>query len=267
MTQFLGHAREPETGAGYLLHPMPAQIDHATVVRLAKVETATVGHFRQQGFMDPALRALIPGRRVAGTAVTLYLPFPDSTLLDHAIGLLRPGDFLVIDQRGDNGHASWGGVLSLIAKMAGLAGIAIDGTATDLPEIRQHGVPVWCRGPSSVTTQRLGLGGTLNCIVTCGGVTVHPGDAIVADESGVLVLHPGEVDSVVEVALAFQQEEVELIEELKKGRRLGDISGATAVVVGALRHSSDEAHSADLTKATASSRSNIACNPKQGERL
>ncbi len=212
----------------FVINAMPAQLAPAMLGRLAEVETATVGHFRHCGFMDPDLRAVLPDRRVAGTAVTLRIPGPDSALLHHALGLVRPGDFLVIDRAGDARHACWGGVVTYAAKKAGVVGAAIDGMATDLAEVRRRDMPLWCRGPSPITTKLLALGGALNVPVSCGGVVVEPGDAVLADESGVLVLKPAEVDTVAERALGMQQRELQILERIDAGEPLGTISGATA---------------------------------------
>jgi regulator of RNase E activity RraA len=228
------HARRPDSALGYELHDMPSPLDPDLVAALARVETASIGHFRDAGIMH-GLHALLPDTRAAGTAVTLSLPLPDSTLLDHVIGLCRPGDVLVIDQLGDRRHASWGGVLSMIGKTIGLAGVAIDGTATDVGDIRRAGLPIWCCGLSAVTTQRLGTGGVLNGPVTCGGVPVSPGDAIIADENGVLVVPAREAPEIARLGEEFRKAEAQLVERLKRGETLGVLTGATAAVMANLK--------------------------------
>lgn len=219
----------------FIVEPMPAQLDAELVRTLSKVETATVGHFLHAGFLDPDLRAVVPGRRIAGTAVTLRLPHADSTLLHHATRLLRAGDVVVIDRAGDRRHACWGGVLTFVAARIGIAGAVVDGPVTDIADFEKRGLPVWARGPSPITTKLLGLEGQMNVPVSCGGVTVHPGDAVLADENGVLVLRPGEVAAVAERALAMQEREIELLERIAAGEHLPDISGATEKVEAALR--------------------------------
>jgi len=84
----------------YIVEAMPAPLSAEVVALLEKAETATIGHWRHWGFVDRGVRALLRGRRVAGTAVTVQIPGPDSTLLHHALGLLRPGDILVVDRLG-----------------------------------------------------------------------------------------------------------------------------------------------------------------------
>jgi regulator of RNase E activity RraA len=216
---------------------MPAQIPPALVAKLMKVETATVGHWRHWGFMDRGIQPLLRTKRVAGTAVTLAIPGPDSTLLHHALGLLRPGDVLVIDRLGDNRHACWGGGVTVAAKTAGAVAGIVDGPCTDQLEIEQSDFPVWCRGLAPVTTRLYNLGGILNGLISCGGVPVQPGDAVLADESGVLVLPPGEAETVADAALARQERGERNQQRVLTGEKLGDLSGASRMVAEALKGS------------------------------
>jgi regulator of RNase E activity RraA len=146
------------------------------------------------------------------------------------LSLVRPGDFLVIDRAGDTRHACWGGVVTNAAKVAGVVGGVIDGPATDFSEVRRCAMPLWCRGPSPITTKLLGLEGAFNVPVTVGGQTVSPGDAVLADESGVVILNRGEAEAIARRALDMQEREVTLLERIYKGEKLADISGATRMV-------------------------------------
>ena len=214
----------------FVTNPLPPQMSPALISLLEQVETATVGHFLHSGFVDPTVRAVLPEKRIAGTAVTLRIPGADSTLLHHILGLVRPGDFLVIDRCGDTRHACWGGVVTNTAKVAGIVGAVIDGTATDFSEIRRCDMPIWCRGPSPITTKLLGLEGAFNVPVTVGGQTVSPGDAVLADESGVLVLKPSEAEAVARRALGMQEREITTLKRIHAGEKLADISGATRLI-------------------------------------
>jgi len=89
----------------FTVNPMPTQISAELVDLLEKVETATVGHFLHSGFVDRELRAVLPEKRVAGTAVTVRLPHADSTILHYLTKLVRPGDIVVVDRCGDDRHA------------------------------------------------------------------------------------------------------------------------------------------------------------------
>jgi regulator of RNase E activity RraA len=218
----------------FTVKPLPQPVDPAQLKKLQACETATIGHFLHGPFMDPEIRAVLPERRVAGTAVTVMVPAVDGTMMHWALGHVRPGDFLIVDRAGDRRHACWGGVVAVAAKEAGVVGAAIDGYGTDFEEIRAQGVPMWCRGPSPITTKLLGLEGAFNVPVSCGGVTVHPGDAILADESGVVVLRPAQIDWVVEEAMRRQRLEPDRLRRLRAGEKLHRITGADVKVSEAL---------------------------------
>lgn len=218
----------------YTLNSMPEPIDPRVVETLLQVETATVGHWHLMGFMDPTIQSVLKNKRVVGTAVTLAIPASDSTLLHHATGLLRPGDFLVVDRLGDTRHACWGGGVTVAAKAAGAVGGVVDGPCTDTEEIEASDFPLWARGVSPITTRLHNLGGGLNVPVSCGGVPVLPGDVILADASGVLVLRREEALSIGERALAIQHRSALREAAIANGEKLGDLSGATRKVLDSI---------------------------------
>jgi regulator of RNase E activity RraA len=222
----------------YRIAPMPQQISPALVEKLRRVETATIGHSQHWGFMDRGIQPLLRGKRIAGAAVTLAIPGQDSTLLHHTLGLLRPGDILVVDRLGDDKHACWGGGVTIAAKAAGAVGGIVDGPCTDLAEIEDSDFPMWCRGMSPITTRLYNLGGTLNLPVSCGNVPVRAGDVILADESGVLVLPADQAEAIADAALVRQQRGEATQERVKAGEKLGDISGASRMVLEALNQAS-----------------------------
>ena len=207
----------------YRIEQMPPQLSAEALAQLRKVEAATIGHYLHDRFMTPALKPVIDGVRIAGTAVTLSIPGPDSTLLYHAMDRLRPGDVLIVDRAGDDRHACWGGFMAAVAMLRRVAGVVIDGQVTDPTEIRNQGVPTWARGVSPITTKLLNLGGAFNLPVSCGGVAVNPGDAVLADDCGIVVLPPEEVAGATRVALADQADEGQWLEKLKAGTLLKDM--------------------------------------------
>jgi regulator of RNase E activity RraA len=167
---------------------------------------------------------------VAGTAVTLAIPGPDSTLLHHTLGLLRPGDILVVDRLGDDRHACWGGGVTVAAKAAGAKAGVIDGPCTDLEEITASNFPIWCRGLAPITTRLYDLGGRLNHPISVGGAVVMPGDAVLCDESGVLILGPHEAEAEARAAIERQEHGLATQAKVAAGARLGELSRATAKV-------------------------------------
>jgi regulator of RNase E activity RraA len=215
----------------YDIGEMPPQISAEVVALLEQAETATIGHWRHWGFCDRRIAPALRGRRVAGTAVTVAIPGPDSTLLHHALGLLRPGDILVVDRLGDDRHACWGGGVTVAAKTAGAKAGVVDGPCTDLEEIEASAFPMWCRGFAPITTRLYDLGGRLNRPISIGGAVVAPGDAVLCDDSGVLVLPQNEAEHEARQAIARQANGLMTQKRVAEGARLGDISGASAMVM------------------------------------
>ena len=217
----------------YEIEKMPAQLSTEVVALLEQTETATIGHWRHWGFCDRRIQPLLRGRRVAGTAVTLAIPGPDSTLLHHALGLLRPGDILVVDRLGDDRHACWGGGVTVAAKAAGARAGVVDGPCTDLEEVEASDFPLWCRGIAPITTRLYDLGGMLNKPVSIGGAVVMPGDAVLCDESGVVILPANEAEAEARRAIDRQAAGLKSQQRVQDGAKLGELSGATAKVLAA----------------------------------
>lgn len=213
----------------FVLKDLPPQIDPALLEILKQAEPATIGHFRHVGFMAPEVRALLPGYcRIAGTAVTVRAYGDDVSIVHYALGKLRPGDILVLDRAGDTRHAACGGGVAFAAKAAGCIGLIIDGPATDIQELREWGMPVWARGLSAITGKARFLHGEFCTAISCGGVAVEPGDAILADENGVLVMKPHEIAASAARAVGLQGQEKAMLARVALGEKLPDINGANA---------------------------------------
>jgi 4-hydroxy-4-methyl-2-oxoglutarate aldolase len=209
----------------FIVQDLPAQLDDALIALLGRAEPATIGHFLDFGFVDPAIHALWQVPRIAGTAVTVRCSGNDSTIVHYALGQLRPGDVLVIDRAGDTRHAAVGGGVAFAAQTAGCRGIVLDGSATDISEIRDYAVPVWARNLSTVTTKLQLQQGEFCVPVSIGGVPVHPGDAILADENGVLILPPTGIEVIAAKAIALQEASEARLADVAKGLRLPDLNG------------------------------------------
>jgi regulator of RNase E activity RraA len=218
----------------FTLEPLPPGLDPRLVEKLVRAEPATIGHFRNWGFVDPKIRAMQSDIRIAGPAVTVRAPGLDGTIVGYALGQVRRGDVLVIDRCGDHRHAAFGGLVAYACKVAGLAGVIVDGVATDIGEVRRYGVALWCRGLSAVTTKRIGLAGEFCVPVSCGGVSVKPGDVVIADECGIVVLDRAEAETAADRAIGMQDAEAASRARLDAGEKLPDISGATKVLEEAL---------------------------------
>ncbi|MFH1931079.1 MAG: RraA family protein [Pseudomonadota bacterium] len=214
----------------FVINERGPEPDDELIEMLKSVEPATVGHFKHDGFMNPSLRPVVRSAKLVGPAVTVKAPGADSTVVHKAIEIAQPGDVIVVDRCGDTKHACWGGLVTLAAYLNKVAGGIVDGSATDISEVEALGFPLYANGISALTTKLLGFGGEINTIVQCGGVTVNPGDLIVADDNGILVLRPDEAKAVAEKALFIQEKEKGLVDALKLGKALADLSGANALI-------------------------------------
>ena len=197
------------TASGLVVHPRSAVVwDRALLDCYRRVAPATIGHFIEEGFMDPAIKPIGRRMKLVGPAVTVYQPANRSALRD-AIDVARPGDVLVVDRGGERKRANFGEMLALWSLRVGLAGIVIDGPATDILELQSLGFPVYCRGVSALLGPYLATEGTINAPVTCGGVVVHPGDLVLGDDNGVVVIPPLQAEAFLAQAEAREHAEAQ----------------------------------------------------------
>ncbi|MDN4546358.1 RraA family protein [Pseudomonas sp. C32] len=187
------------------------------------------------GFPNGAIRPMHSVPRIAGPAVTLALPAADSSLLHHSVGMLRPGDVVVIDRLGDKHHACLGGGVGYALAKAGVAGVIIDGPIADPGELLDAGLAVWATGVASITTRLQGIGGLMNVPVCCGGAVVQPGDLVIADQGGVVFIPRKEASENIERAIGLQEMEKRGLPLLGVHKTLGELTGASALVMAKLK--------------------------------
>jgi 4-hydroxy-4-methyl-2-oxoglutarate aldolase len=217
----------------YVVNPMPVPIEPELLEALRKTDTGSVGHFLDTGFMDPGIKARMPGAFIIGTAVTVRVTVPDSVMGHYALGQVRPHDILVIDRGQDQRVACWGGTTSAAAANVGLTGLIMDGAGNDISQANAAGLPIWCRSVTPLTTKYRDLGGEMNIPISCGGVAVTPGDIVMADENGVLVIPRAQANDVAEQARAFHVREKEFMESMQTWAgdlNYGEKTGAAAIV-------------------------------------
>jgi regulator of RNase E activity RraA len=206
--------------------------DSKIIESLRTIEPATLGHVFFYGFMDTSIRPVFRRVNVVGPALTVRAPGPDGTAVHYALSLVQPGDVLVIDRAGDMSYACFGEMTARAAKQRGAAGVIADGLVTDIIQIEEIGVPVYARGASARTGRLLNLGGEINTTVTCGGVTVRPGDLIHADDNGILVIPIEDAARAVEVGLQREARSGDLRRWIGQGKDLAEFSGAKRLVEG-----------------------------------
>lgn len=154
-----------------------------------------------ESVMRHTIRPLWPDMpRIAGPAFTVRTARHDNLMLHAAIYRAEPGDVIVVEA-GDEEMAVAGGNVCAVAQRRGVAGFVIDGVIRDVAESRASGFPLFARGVSPIPGAKEGPG-EINGTITCGGVTVHPGDVIVADEEGIVVVPRAQAAAVLEKARA-----------------------------------------------------------------
>jgi 4-hydroxy-4-methyl-2-oxoglutarate aldolase len=189
----------------------------------AGVEFPTLGHFLEDGFLDPAIRRIGLPQRLIGVAATLALDRPDAGAVNRAIMELHPGDVLVIDARGVHRHAVVGAVTAAAARARGASGFLVEGVVTDAAALSDpdSGLPVHARGTTCLTTKQLGgEGGRRQVPVEVGGVRVEPGDIVLGDADGVIVLHPDVLAAALPDAERSDAREPELLRRIAGGEPL-----------------------------------------------
>lgn len=141
--------------------------------------------------IHPEIRCLTGGReRLCGPACTVRV-FPGDNLMVHKVlDVARPGDVVVIDAGASPMNAVLGDLIGMKAKQRGIAGFIVDGLVRDLPGLREVGIPVFARGATPIGPLHRGPG-EINYPICCGGVVVNPGDLIVADAAGIVVIPQG----------------------------------------------------------------------------
>jgi 4-hydroxy-4-methyl-2-oxoglutarate aldolase len=209
----------------YEINDMPPQVDPELLALLARVRSESIGHYREWGAVHGSIAAVMPERRVVGTAVTVACPGHDSGIVSYSLNMIRPGDVLCIDRLGDNHNACWGGGTTLAAKLAGAAAVIIDGPSTGSSRFREFDLPAWIKGYSPITCHPYGMGGAINVPICVGGAAILPGYAILADESGVIALPPEDVRYLAEGAIKRQEGYPAMHARLRAGEKIAEISG------------------------------------------
>jgi regulator of RNase E activity RraA len=195
------------------------------VERLLKLDTCAVSDGMDRlGLMGATygVRPMWPCAKIVGRAVTMKikpvgLDKPKQHLGTLPIDAAQPGDVIVIDNGGRPDTSCWGGLLALAAKTKGISGVVIDGACRDIDESRDVGFPVYARGAVPMTARGRVMQEAYNQEIEFAGVQVHPGDLVIADGSGVVIIPRSKEEEIVREAEAVAATEARMAEGIRQG--------------------------------------------------
>ncbi len=181
---------EMQPGPGFRVRYNFPRLDQSLMDQFRDFDTPTISDLLNRMYaLDPGIRCLTgPDHRLSGPVCTVKL-FPGDNLMVHKVlDVAQPGDVVVVDSRGSTNNAVLGDLISTKARHRKIAGFVIDGLVRDLPDIRRLGdFPVFARGTTSIGPLHRGPG-EINYPICCGGTVVFPGDVIVADAAGIVIV-------------------------------------------------------------------------------
>lgn len=196
-------------------------------VTIADIHEA-MGPQGRPALMSHRMRPRQDGKKIAGPAVTAFCWPGDNLMMHRALYLAQPGDVLVVVCQAELSGAQWGDMATRYALKKGLAGVVVQGAARDVDQVRALGFPVWSTHVSPIHPDKSGHG-FVNAPVVCEGVNVCPGDLVVADGDGVIVVPRAEAARVIAGAEAKMRKEDETALKVQAGGAVWDLSGAAAI--------------------------------------
>jgi 4-hydroxy-4-methyl-2-oxoglutarate aldolase len=197
---------------------MTPSIDATAISRAIHFGTATLHEATgRKGALPHHIKPISPRMKIAGPAVTVSSPPMDNLMLHQAIYVAEPGSVLVVEvNRGYEG-GYWGEIMTIAAQQRNIAGLVIDGCVRDADPIEHLGFPVFSRGLSVRGTDKQG-GGHINWPIVVGDITVNPGDLVVGDRDGVVVVPAAEISSALEAAQKREAKEEQTKKNIIAGK-------------------------------------------------
>lgn len=198
---------------------LPAEILDLLAQQAASTVYEAAG---QSGALASYIRPLHPGTRLFGRALTVRCQPGDNLTLHAAVAAAQPGDVIVADAGSFTEAGHWGEVLTVAAMQRGVAGLVIDGAVRDVAAAAKRGFPVYSHGVCMKAAVKVVMG-TLQERIICAGALVYPGDLVLGDDDGVVVVRPDRAEEVLTAAQARENAETGLMERLGQGEVTLDI--------------------------------------------
>jgi 4-hydroxy-4-methyl-2-oxoglutarate aldolase len=205
----------------------PGLIARAREIAMADLHEGLGAVAGRLGLMAPTMRPLSPGTKLCGQAVTCFNYPGDNLMLHAAVRLAKAGQIVVATNGGSAQGALWGELVTVFAKLKGIGGAVVDGAARDVAAIRALGFPVFSTAISASHPEKRGPG-SANVPVVAAGITVNPGDLIVGDDDGVLVIPPEHLAAAIEGAEERMAKERVFRAKLAEGKTMYELLGLEA---------------------------------------